>query len=81
MITDWFSHLPKEKQEEFKNTVLGSKIVLDRLKEICYNRLYALKEKPSEADYDTPSWSFKQAHRNGRIDELSQLIKLLTIKE
>lgn len=80
MQTQWFSDLPPDQQENFKKSVEASKLVLDKLIEICYNRINNL-ETVTIKDYDNPSWSHKQAHRNGEIDELRKIIDLCTIKE
>lgn len=79
MISNWTSHLktPQE-QDNFRNEILGSKRVLERLRDI-------LKEKDSELTrgeltpkaYDTPNWASKQAHTNG-YRECLFLIKRLT---
>lgn len=79
MKLEWFSHLsnPKDK-ESFKKSLLGSKIVLDRLKEICYNKINS-GEKASVMDYDNPSWAYRQAHLNGYLQayrEISELCKV-----
>lgn len=76
----WLSGLDKEKRDEIKSIVLGSTILLDRLNKILYN----IKKEKSEVrllDYDSPSWSHKQAHLNGQIDMLDQLVKLVSITE
>lgn len=79
MQHQWFSNLPKDKQDEFKKLVLGSQKVLDRAREICYNKIMEL-ESPPTGDYDSPSWAYKQADRNGYIRALKEIEKLLTIE-
>lgn len=79
----WFSHLPKSEQENFKKLVLGSKKVLDRLQEICYNTIHD-GVVPSKGDYDNPSWAYKQADRNGYLrafQEIHDLLKLESDKD
>lgn len=78
MQTKWFSHLPKSEQEEFKKYILSSQKVLDRLKEICYNTIND-GVKTSFEDYDSPSWSHKQADLNGYLRAHRELIELLTL--
>lgn len=76
----WLAGLEPDKRSEIKSIVLGSTILLDRLNKILYN----IKKEKSEVrllDYDSPSWSHKQAHLNGQIDMIDQIVKLVTITE
>ena len=78
MKTEWFGSLKGEERENFKLSILSSKIVLDKLTEIVYN-MYRKEESINSTDYDSPSWSHKQAHTNGRRDALRQVIDLIKI--
>lgn len=81
MRTEWFSHLPNQaEKEQFKKTVLASKIVLDRLQEICYNKIKN-GEKTSETDYDSPSWAYLQADRNGFLRAYREILTLLNVSD
>lgn len=82
MISAWTKHLSTEDEKSrFKNQVLGSKIVLDRLKDI-------LKEIETDQDqiernpniYNIPNWDYRQAHLNGFKECLNKLNKILTIE-
>lgn len=73
----WFRDLPKDEQKEFKELVLGSQKVLDKLRKICYNRLEMLVEKVSDKDYQNAAWPYLQAHKNGQIEELRLLLDIL----
>ena len=75
MQTLWFQHLPRAEQEEFKKLVLGSKKVLDRLKEICYNTTHN-EVVTHVVDYESPSWAYKQADRNGYLRAYDEIFKL-----
>lgn len=79
MKTEWFKGLSPEETESIKKLVSSNKIMLDKLSEICYNRSQALKSVRAK-DYDTPSWAYKQAHINGQIQELDDLVSLFTLK-
>lgn len=86
MISAWTDHLkdPGEK-ERFKNQILGSKAVLDRLKDM----INTVDEDYAEAElsrkiYDLPNWDYRQADMNGgrrairtvsRIIDLDQEVK------
>jgi hypothetical protein len=78
MKTTWFTNLPKDQQEGFKKQVLSSRDVLERLTEI-------LEDKKTEVvlstDYDSPSWAYKQADRNGYDRALTEVINLLNMKD
>lgn len=76
MQTRWFSSLKsKAEQEERKKLVLGSQKVLDILREICYNTIND-GELTKESDYDSPSWHFRQADRNGYLRAYREIAKL-----
>lgn len=78
--TDWFKDLPVSEQENFKQIVLGSKKVLDKLAEIVYNR-GIIEDRVTTDHYDSPSWSHKQAHLNGKREAYKEIIDLITIKD
>lgn len=83
MHLKWYSNLPKAEQEEFKKLVLSSHKVLDKLSEICYNTIHD-GVTPGKADYDNPSWAYKQADRNGYLrayQELRDLLKVVSDKD
>ena len=79
MKTEWFGSMKGEERENFKLSILSSKIVLDKLQEIVYN-MYKKEESISDIDYDSPSWSHKQAHTNGKRHALKQILDLITIE-
>ena len=78
MQARWFSHLPKPDQEDFKKLVLSSPKVLDRLKELCYNTIQD-GVKTKVVDYDSPSWAYREADRNGYLRAYQELYDLLTL--
>lgn len=81
MKSIWFSHLKSTvEQEEFKKSVLGSKIVLDKLHDIVYNKIKS-QEKSTTADYDSPSWAYRQADKVGYTRALEEIITILTMDE
>jgi len=81
MKTAWTQHLKtQEEKDRFHNSVIGSRLVLERLATILTE-----KEKGAErviqslSSYDSPSWSFKAADNNGysrAIAEIKSLINL-----
>lgn len=76
MKTIWFMDLPKDEQEGFKKEVKSAKNVLDKLEDIVRSRL---KEIVVTEDYDSPSWAFKQADRNGYNRALTEIINILNL--
>lgn len=80
MKAAWFSNLKAEDQEQFKQLVKGSQKVLDRLKEICYNKLSTQEVLPA-SDYDNPSWAYKQADRNGYLRAFREIGDLVTLSD
>lgn len=81
MNLKWLDHLkdPKER-EDFKKYVLNSRPVLDKLSKIVYN-MSIERGKVSESDYDSASWAYKQAHKNGFNEALEKIQSLLDLKE
>lgn len=69
-----------EEREQIKKMVLSNEILLDKLRKILYN-IQESKRGSVLEDYDTPSWSHKQAHLNGENAMLEKVIKLVTIQE
>lgn len=76
----WFSNLPKAEQEEFKNNLIGCKKVLDRLSELCYNSIKD-GESTKLTDYDSPSWSHRQADLNGYVRAYREFIQLISLPD
>lgn len=83
MISAWTKHLQTEDEKtRFKNSVLGSKIVLDRLKDMIKEMGddVDIKERNTET-YNIPNWDYRQAHLNGFKDCLNKLNKVVTIDQ
>lgn len=78
--TPWLQGLNSKEQEEFTNTLLSSEKVLDKLRKIVYN-MCINEEKVKTIDYDSPSWSHKQAHMNGKLEAYRTVLDLLTFKD
>ncbi len=76
----WLKGLKAEDRDKMKKNVLDNTILLDKLKEILYN-MQEGKRTSVLSDYDTPSWSHKQAHLNGELESLQKVIDLVTIRE
>lgn len=80
MQHQWFSNLPKADQEDRKKFVLSNAKVLDILSQIVYN-MSIVESKPSNKDYDSPNWAYKQAHQNGKVEALNEVLRLLKVSD
>jgi len=77
MKANWFKECKtKEDKEKVKQAVLSNRASLDRLKEILEP---LLKDTPPTADYDSPSWAYKQADRIGYNRALNQVLELINL--
>lgn len=83
MMSQWTKNLSSpEEKERFQNSILGSRPVLERLCEL-------LNEEEKDLDlsefkdsvYDTPSWSAKQAHKNGERSMLRKIKSLINLDQ
>ena len=83
MYTMWTKHLEDTNEKvEFEKTVLGSKRILDRLKDILKEQEDALNiGEVLPKNYDTPNWAYKQAHSNGYRQCLGVLKKLVDLDQ
>ncbi len=83
MISAWTKHLTDEEdKEKFRNKVLGSKIVLERIKDLMADDLKAIEADEISVDaYDNANWAYRQAHRNGYKNALRKLNILLDLKD
>jgi hypothetical protein len=77
----WFSSLPKAEQEDRKKFVYANQKLLDILSKIVYNMGIVESRPHSEADYDSPSWAYKQADRNGYLRAYSEILALLNVSD
>jgi hypothetical protein len=83
MILEWTKHLSDpEEREKFVNTVKGSQLALNRLKEIVDAKEETLNRKERSADqYDNSNWANLQAHLNGNREMLHWFRTLLTLDQ
>jgi len=77
MKAQWFKECKtKEDKEKVKQTIFSNRASLDRLKEILEPML---KDTPPTADYDSPSWAYKQADRIGFNRALNQVLDIINL--
>jgi hypothetical protein len=77
----WLKGLKGPEREKMKEEVLSSENFLDIAREMLYNMQERKREGAVLGDYDTPSWSHKQAHLNGELAMLAKLIEIFTVNE
>lgn len=77
MKAAWFKEC-KTNEEKFavRQAVLSNRESLDRLQQVLEPML---KETSPSADYDSPSWAYKQADRNGYNRALTQVLELINL--
>lgn len=80
MISLWTAGLKPTDAKKIENKVRNSKEVLDKLQELCYNRLSEIK-RTSLKDYANPSWSHRAAHKAGMQEAFEYIISLTTLDQ
>tara|TARA_R100001463_G_scaffold26933_6_gene62707 strand:- start:12896 stop:13138 length:243 start_codon:yes stop_codon:yes gene_type:complete len=77
MKSVWFKEC-KTKEDKFgvRQIVLSNRESLERLKAILEPML---KESVTQADYDSPSWAYKQADRIGYNRALNQVLEIINL--
>jgi hypothetical protein len=77
IASEWFTKCgSEEEKEELRQYLYNSQRVFDHLKQMLQRR-YDQEWGAKVIDYDSASWANKQAHKNGRIDALEEIYKLL----
>lgn len=81
MKTKWTGHLKSvEEKERFRQQVMSSKGVLDRLADIMRDDIEATLAEMSRSDsYTSPAWSEYQADRLGTLKTLRKYVDLLNL--
>ena len=78
--TKWTRKVDPDKRENLEKLIRNTTIVLSRLKEVVEEDLVEMERVPL-ADYETPSWSHKCAHENGKKEYARQMLTLLSFLE
>lgn len=83
MLSKWTQHIHDEHEKEaFRKYVRNSPELLDRLKTLIDEREKEItRSELSEEIYDTPSWEHRQAHKNGRRQELAWMRRLVDLDQ
>jgi hypothetical protein len=83
MISAWTKHLKTEDEKtRFRNSVYGSKLVLERLQELLKEVEEDLNKTELSAEiYDIPNWDYRQADMNGFRRCLNIVNKIITLDQ
>lgn len=83
MYVEWTKHLKDpENAERFTKEVYSARSVLERLYDILTEKEQSLdRSETNMSVYDNPNWEFRQAHKNGRREELSSLKTLINLDQ
>jgi len=77
MKASWFKECKtKEDKEQIRKLLYSNEEGFDRLKDILEPML---KEALPTADYDSPSWAYKQADRIGYNRALTTVLELINL--
>lgn len=78
MHSIWFKSLKsKEDKDKRRQEIISHSTFIEELQEI----IQAEIKKEKFEDYDSPSWSFKQADLNGYNRALTKVLSILNIEE
>lgn len=83
MQTAWTKNLKSDvDQLHFQNSLRGAKKVLERLSDLLDEEEASIDRSELNVDtYDTASWSYKQAHKNGQRAMLRKIKNLITLDQ
>lgn len=81
MQVKWTSHLKTNEDKYDFGKIVKSQlngIVFERLRQIVLEKIESY-DKPikQEQDYDSASWAYKQAHRNGATSALNEILNMI----
>ena len=79
MISDWTKHLKDADKTRFKNSIYGSKAVLERLDDLLTE--YEKDLVRTEVDYNSPNWDYRQADANGYRRCLQKIKTLINLDQ
>lgn len=81
MISRWTSHLKDEEDKQlFRNSVLGARDVLERLRQMVEEDEEALNySEANPKSYSEPNWDYRQAHKNGMRQQIYQIKAMINL--
>lgn len=79
LSVEWFKGVDPSKRDTFEQAIRNSTVAMSRLYELVDEWEKEIDSAEAKIDdYDNPSWSHKQAHRNGDRSRLRKLRDLLS---
>lgn len=80
--SDWWRHLPKDKQADRKEVVETSKLMREATRDVLRQKLEEVTQaQQSKGSYEQAAWPYLQADYIGYRRALSEMIDLLTIED
>lgn len=80
MNIDWVKSIKDpEERKKFEQYLRANTKLLDMLTQIVYNYVRE-SEHSLDDDYDSPSWAYKAADRNGEARAYKKVLKLLDLR-
>lgn len=81
MNTIWTKNLKtEEEKQQFQNTLLGSRLVLERLSDILKEKAESLdRSSLTLSSFDNPNWASKEAYKNGYASCIHNLLQLINL--
>jgi hypothetical protein len=81
LAAEWLkSAKTPEEKETTKNIVLNAAPAFNLMRKLLQDRKLAISPIREE-DYEKGDWAAKQAHKNGRVNEIDHLLQMITFKE
>lgn len=73
---EWLAGYEGEDKDAHRSYILNSKPLFDQLRKMLLTR-HAGKQRVGMADFDSPSWAYKEAYRHGYLEAIEEIAKLL----
>lgn len=78
LAVEWYQGCKDNQEREDRlRLILAARPALEVLLNIL-DRHAEAADSPRESDYESPSWQYKLAHRNGRLEEIQNITALVT---
>lgn len=80
MNSRWSGHLDEDAQENHDAAIRNSQVLIRRFLEILgEDDAKIIRQDRDPAEFDKPSWSQKQAYRNGQLAVIARYKELFTL--
>ena len=82
MYTIWTKHLAEDQKQRFRDQIIGSKDILERLMDILKDEEKTLDRSETDIkSFDVPNWDYKQAYKNGYRAAIGVMLKLINLDQ